>query len=695
MKHFAYFVNSLKGSKNVHENQTPPKNRLDSWKEIACYLGKHQRTVIRWEKNGLPVHRVPGGSKQVVFAYKEEIDSWLVSHSPGRIAAYTQLPSGENGRVQPTAAKTVTAPVIVGPVLSQNKFRIRPWWLLILGLVVVIAASAKIILSARSSSIRPVRVALLTNDGRFKLNLRTDGKLLYFNEMEGNRTVLASSSLTDKDIRKISSPFPNIVLQDISADGQSLLGLSFVGTEQERPLWYVPVEGGAPGRIGDFICRFVRKSPDNRWLACASGTTILLSDLDGHKIHTLASFPYPPANFVWSPDSRKLSVALNDLPSNRFTFWEIALPRNQDDTTPATPVQLELGENCCLSWGWIDDGRKFVYIKPGPTGEPGLFIRNEENVLSSSKSSESEIPVKIGTLAEVVPAKSGSVLYVLVQGAWRGQLLKYKSADKTFETLLPGLSAGFLTFSPDGQWISYIDSDQALWRSRADGTEPLRLSNGIQYVQLSSWSPDGQKIAFMGLKPGKLWRIYIVGRDGGKPKEAVIGDDNQGTPTWSPDGKKIAYGNVMCHETQSCWIRILDLEHGTVEKVSGSHGFRTARWSPDGRWIAALVPETHKLMLFDYKHGRWRTLASSVTGDTIAWSRDSQFVYADSSQGEKPVIERFRVRDAMRSTAVDLAEMQKIPGQMDFWFGLTPDGAPFLVHRFTASEVYAVDLGER
>src|SRR5580765_2953569 len=72
--------------------------------------------------------------------------------------------------------------------------------------------------------------------------------------------------------------------------------------------------------------------------------------------------------------------------------------------------------------------------------------------------------------------------------------------------------------------------------------------------------------------------------------------------------------------------------------------------------------------------GKPRTLADSVTGDTITWSRDSQFVYADSSQGEKPVIERFRVRDGMRSTAVSLSEMQKLPGRMDSWFGLTPDG---------------------
>jgi hypothetical protein len=52
--------------------------RLDSWKDIASYLRRDVRTVIRWEKQkGLPVRRVPGGQRQSVFAYTAELDSWL------------------------------------------------------------------------------------------------------------------------------------------------------------------------------------------------------------------------------------------------------------------------------------------------------------------------------------------------------------------------------------------------------------------------------------------------------------------------------------------------------------------------------------------------------------------------------------------------------------------------------------------
>jgi len=58
----------------------PEGGRLDSWKEIAGYLGRDLRTVRRWEKEkGLPVRRVPGGERSAVFAYSEEIDEWLQS----------------------------------------------------------------------------------------------------------------------------------------------------------------------------------------------------------------------------------------------------------------------------------------------------------------------------------------------------------------------------------------------------------------------------------------------------------------------------------------------------------------------------------------------------------------------------------------------------------------------------------------
>lgn len=54
--------------------------RLDSWKEIAEYLGRDVRTVQRWETDrSLPVHRLPGGDKARVYALESELRAWLQS----------------------------------------------------------------------------------------------------------------------------------------------------------------------------------------------------------------------------------------------------------------------------------------------------------------------------------------------------------------------------------------------------------------------------------------------------------------------------------------------------------------------------------------------------------------------------------------------------------------------------------------
>ena len=60
--------------------KTDRGTRLDSWKEVAAYLGRGERTVKRWERErGLPAYRVPGGGRACVYSYTAELDRWLGS----------------------------------------------------------------------------------------------------------------------------------------------------------------------------------------------------------------------------------------------------------------------------------------------------------------------------------------------------------------------------------------------------------------------------------------------------------------------------------------------------------------------------------------------------------------------------------------------------------------------------------------
>jgi hypothetical protein len=64
-------------------SRDPEENpRIESWKEIAAFFARDERTVRRWEKTrNLPVHRLPG-EKGGVFAYTDELRLWLNSATP-------------------------------------------------------------------------------------------------------------------------------------------------------------------------------------------------------------------------------------------------------------------------------------------------------------------------------------------------------------------------------------------------------------------------------------------------------------------------------------------------------------------------------------------------------------------------------------------------------------------------------------
>ncbi len=68
---------------------------LNSWKEIANYLGRGVRTVQRWEAQlGLPVHRPAGKDHSAVLAFSSELDQWLDS----RPVRFGSILNGETGQ---------------------------------------------------------------------------------------------------------------------------------------------------------------------------------------------------------------------------------------------------------------------------------------------------------------------------------------------------------------------------------------------------------------------------------------------------------------------------------------------------------------------------------------------------------------------------------------------------------------------
>ncbi|MGB8012642.1 MAG: tetratricopeptide repeat protein [Terriglobales bacterium] len=93
-------------------------HRLDSWKEIAGFFDRDERTVRRWEKErALPIHRVPGGGRGGVFAYTDELREWLKGRA-------SELEASESGPIPVLAESeeieraTASDPALSPPTLA-------------------------------------------------------------------------------------------------------------------------------------------------------------------------------------------------------------------------------------------------------------------------------------------------------------------------------------------------------------------------------------------------------------------------------------------------------------------------------------------------------------------------------------------------------------------------------------------------
>jgi len=122
-----------------HEEKTSAAKTLVSWKEIAVFLNRAERTVKRWERErGLPVHRVPGGERGSVFAYPDELADWLKGKAHELEADDPALGSPAGGQALDSAAERRTAPAETLPEPAGRRWTVTlarsVAWLLPLGL---------------------------------------------------------------------------------------------------------------------------------------------------------------------------------------------------------------------------------------------------------------------------------------------------------------------------------------------------------------------------------------------------------------------------------------------------------------------------------------------------------------------------------------------------------------------------------
>ena len=561
----------------------------------------------------------------------------------------------------------------------------RGWAVLIGGAVLIVAGILGYALTRPLAPPRVLRTVQLTNTNRPKSDLVTDGSRVYFIE---NQSVLSQTAVTGGETFPIPTSledtgFANVF--DISRDGSALLMNTAHGTSLDGPLWSVPVLGGSPRRLGTLEGHAGAWSPDGKKIAYGKGNEIFVAKVNGGDAKRLLTTDGTPSDIRWSPGGMVLRFTLNDPKTNSRTIWEASA--DGGNLRLLLPGWNSTPNECCGNW--TPDGKYYVF-QAFRDDTANIWALHERGGLFRATSKE---PVQLTTgpmnVGSPVPSRNGGQLFV--QG-WkpRGELVRYDAKSGQLTPYLGGMSAMGLDFSRDREWVAYNDgSDGTMWRSKVDGSQKLQLVFPPMLAYLPRWSPDGKQIAFFGHPPGEPWQIYVVPAEGGTPELIYRSDLNLADPSWSPDAKSMAFGENSLNNQGSA-IYVLDLKTKKAEKLPGSDGLYSPRWSPDGNYIAAIPLDSLKLLLFDLKTQKWTDLANIFVAYPT-WSRDGRYIYFDGIQDNQEGYYRVQIADHKLERVLSLKGFQAAGGAFGNWSGLGPDDAPLLARDASIQEIYALD----
>jgi len=192
------------------------------------------------------------------------------------------------------------------------------------------------------------------------------------------------------------------------------------------------------------------------------------------------------------------------------------------------------------------------------------------------------------------------IVYVLRDGAQEG-LWVQQLATGSHVQILPPDQVRFvdLGFSPDGNYVLFVRSDKStvnfryLYQIPALGGTPQPLIRDIDSAP--AFSPDGKQFAFVrGILDPSSNHILLANVDGsGEHLLAERKSFGPGTPalSWSPDGKYLAFISPESRDNQNRWIlEVVSTKSGEIREL---HPFLTATravaWLPDGRGLLAVA----------------------------------------------------------------------------------------------------------
>ena len=525
----------------------------------------------------------------------------------------------------------------------------------------------------------------ITHDGEQKALGGTDGNRIYFTHLSPPPRFIGQIDAKGGEAVQLPVAVPGLpYLLDVSQDGSNLVVATLKQNSRENLVWIVPALGGSLHGLGD--AHNAAFSPDGQSVVyTTSGGDIFVARIDGTSARKLVSVGGFVNDLAWSPDGGRIRFTKRDL------IWEMS-------SAGSNLHQMLRGWHvsshpCCGRW--TADAKFFVFMT-----EPGgskrmvneLWAIDERRGLLRQPRPE-PVQLAIGPMSWGAPVPSKDGTRIFAEGTVnRGELCRWEAKSNQFLPFLGGISAEFVSFSKDGQFVAYVSFPEGvLWKADREGNHRIQLSDPAIVPVLPRWSPDGTQIAFTDLTSGDHPQIYTVSTNGSSPRRLLPDDSgSESDPNWSADGQKIVYSSGTGGNPKSD-LRILEITNRQISAVPGSVGMFSPRWSPDGRSIAAISSDLMALMVFDMASQRWSKYPQKNGVSFPEWSGDSQSVYFLHYVIDSPGVFRLHVKSGEVERISDVKGLHTT-GTVGGWLGLDPTDSPILLRDVGADDIYALTL---
>jgi Tol biopolymer transport system component len=683
------------------------RRRLDSWKEIASYLNRSEKTVRRWEeREGLPVHRLHHNKRGSAYAYADELNAWWESKKcqeaePSERSypqwvqeVWTETPPVESGTLkqqaipEPPARESISLeiPAAIRVPRESSLLNVIRW----IAPVLLICVAALVFLHFRIGSQSPVfysSIPLTSNVGsEICPSFAPDGERVAFawdGEKQDNFDIYVKQIGDGTLLRLTIDPKPDLS-PAWSPDGRTIAFLR-LNSEERAEVLLIPSLAPGPARsLGEVTApltmfpqaRFISWSPDSKWLVVSDAPSFgsvmglfLLSVETGEKRRvTLPSKSYDDVDPAFSLDMRHIAfvryVAGGTIASDLYV-----LNLSADLQPQGLPERITFYNGHAASPVWTSDGRAILFTRSEQPGNHSIWRIN----LSGARESE-PVPVSADRTSALDISRRGDRLVYTretsntniwavdlpAKGRSGGNISPRPSITSTVGAFNP-------QFSPDGQKIAFQSNTSGygeIWICNRDGSHARQLTHmGAIVSGFPRWSPDGKKIIFHS-RPKGIASLYLINAEGGAAHRLDAGEGDEADASWSHDGKWIYFSSRQSGDLQ---VWKMPTSGGSQTQVT-KRGGCTPLESPDGLYLYH-TNARNELWRFSLAGGEESLISSSVEGFGSAFAPGKEGIYFIRATGQG----RRHQLVFLRYATGHVASVVTIPHPADFGLALSPD----------------------